>query len=119
MEEPKSKSQKKREADALQKFGLALLELRNDQINKLVLPDQLKQALIAAKKITSHGAVRRQAQLIGKLMRLINASELFEQYAKFQQVPRATLLKRFEHLDLQSPTEENLESQLTDDQSNI
>ena len=115
MDEPKSKSQKKREADAVQKLGVALVGLRVDQINKLSLPETLLQAIIAAKKITSHGAIRRQAQLIGKLMRLVNVADVFEQYAKLQSTPRATLLKNFEHL----PFDENLTRSVSDDESNI
>jgi ribosome-associated protein len=109
----KSKSQKKREADALQQLGVALVDLRLDQLKQLLLPELLHKAILDAKKITSHGAKRRQAQLIGKLMRFVNGAELFEQYVKVQEMPRAILLKRFEHLDLQP--QDNIESQNPDD----
>lgn len=69
MDELKSKSQKKREADALQKIGVKLVELSVEKLDTLNLPPHLRQAIIDAKSLKSHGAVRRQAQLIGKLMR--------------------------------------------------
>jgi ribosome-associated protein len=69
MEEPKSKSQKKREADALQKLGVELIGLSLEKLDALPLSDYLRQAILQAKSLKSHGAIRRQAQLIGKLMR--------------------------------------------------
>lgn len=69
MEEYKSKSQKKRDAEALQKIGLKMLALSVEKLDRIPLPDNLRQAIMEAKKIKSHGAARRQAQLIGKLMR--------------------------------------------------
>lgn len=69
MEEEISKSQKKRDADALQKIGVSLIDWSIDKIDKLPLPDNLRKAIIDAKSIKSHGAKRRQAQFIGKLMR--------------------------------------------------
>ena len=80
MEEEKSKSQKKRDADALQKLGVKLISWNLDNLNKLPLSDQLMQAIISAKTLNSHGAIRRQAQLIGKLMRTCDNDALFEAY---------------------------------------
>lgn len=68
-DEPKSKTQVKREMVDLQKLGERLVLLSNDQLKKVNLPDFLKEAINAAKKITSHGAKRRQLQYIGRLMR--------------------------------------------------
>ncbi len=69
MEEPISKSQKKREADALQKLGTLLIDWRLDRLDQLPLSDRVRRAILDAKKLNSHGAIRRQSQLIGKLMR--------------------------------------------------
>jgi ribosome-associated protein len=69
MEEPISKSQKKRDAAALQKMGVELIALPESKLDTLPLTPNLRHAIIAAKSITSHCAMRRQAQLIGKLMR--------------------------------------------------
>lgn len=70
MDEPLiSKSARKREAEALQALGVQLVRLREEQLRQLPLTDALSTALREAKKLKSHGAIRRQAQLIGKLMR--------------------------------------------------
>ncbi len=68
-EEPKSKSQLKREVLALRSLGVELVELTKHQLRKVPLDDQLRQAVEFAKSITSNGAKRRQMQYIGKLMR--------------------------------------------------
>lgn len=80
MDEPKSKSQKKREADALQKIGVRLIELSLEKLDSLSLPDNLRRAILDAKQLRSHGAMRRQAQLIGKLMRSADSDEIIARY---------------------------------------
>lgn len=80
MEEPKSKSQKKRDADVLQKVGVKLIALSLAKLDTLPLPPNLRQAIIDAKSIKSHGAIRRQAQLIGKLMRAADSEAILEAY---------------------------------------
>lgn len=65
-----SKSQKKREAEALQTLGKQLIELDDAVLDTMPLTEALHQALRDAKRIKSHGALRRQTQLIGKLMRV-------------------------------------------------
>lgn len=80
MEEPISKSQKKREADYLQKIGVQLVALAPAALDKLPLPDTLRYAVDQAKTIKSHGASRRQAQLIGKLMRAADYEAIIAAY---------------------------------------
>lgn len=80
MDEVKSKSQKKRDADALQKIGIKLIALSINKLDALPLPANLRQAIIAAKSIKSHGAIRRQAQLIGKLMRASDSEAILNAY---------------------------------------
>ncbi|PJD91625.1 MAG: hypothetical protein CK424_06250 [Legionella sp.] len=69
MDDTKSKSQKKRDADALQNLGNQLIALPLEDLESLPLTDNLYRAIRDAKSIKSHGAARRQSQLIGKLMR--------------------------------------------------
>lgn len=83
MEEPKSKSQKKREADYLQELGAKLVDLNRTTLEKFPLPASLRQAILDAKLIKSHGAARRQAQLIGKLMRSTDSQLIIEAYENF------------------------------------
>ncbi|TAL58715.1 MAG: ribosome-associated protein [Legionella sp.] len=80
MDEPISKSQKKREADALQKVGIELIELSSTKLDSLPLPDNLHKAIVDARSIKSHGAKRRQAQLIGKLMRAADHEAILAAY---------------------------------------
>lgn len=80
IEEPVSKSQKKREASYLQDMGVKLIELSQTKLDSLPLTDPLRKAIMDAKSIKSHGAKRRQAQLIGKLMRSADYEAIIAAY---------------------------------------
>lgn len=67
-----SKSQRKRDSTALQDLGEALVALPADRLKRLELPDNLRIAVNEARRITAHGALRRQYQYIGKVMRNID-----------------------------------------------
>ncbi|MFT4058191.1 MAG: ribosome biogenesis factor YjgA [Legionella sp.] len=82
MDEPVSKSQKKRDADYLQKIGVKFIDLSLAKLDLLPLPENLYKAIIDAKSIKSHGAQRRQAQLIGKLMRAAEFEEIIVAYER-------------------------------------
>lgn len=90
MDEKISKSEQKRQADALQKVGVALIELSLAKLNTLPLTEPLLKAIIDAKSIKSHGAKRRQAQLIGKLMRRADFEEILAAYDKLLEADSAT-----------------------------
>jgi len=79
-----SKSQRKREANALQGLGKQLVDLSKDRLEKMDLPDALRAEVLEAKRITSHGAIRRQMQLIGKLMREVDAESIAAQLAEIR-----------------------------------
>lgn len=64
-----SKSAKKREYIALQKLGEQLVSLRTSDLASVPMSDPLREAILEARQITSNGALRRQKQYIGKLMR--------------------------------------------------
>jgi ribosome-associated protein len=76
-----SKSQRKRESTALQDIGADLVKLPPERIRGLDLPEALRAAVLEAQRIRSHGALRRQMQFIGKLMRSIEAEPITEQLA--------------------------------------
>jgi ribosome-associated protein len=80
MDEPVSKSQKKREADSLQKTAVKFIDLSMTKLDLLSLPDNLRKAIVDAKAIKSNGAKRRQAQLIGKLMRAADFEAILAAY---------------------------------------
>lgn len=67
-----SKSDLKRESEALQELGEELLTLRSDLMAPLELPDKLMEALADARRISNFEGKRRQMQFIGKLMRKLD-----------------------------------------------
>ena len=82
-QEPKSKSQLKREMHSLQQLGEALMEMPAAAYEKMPVPPELDEAIQLARRIKSHSASRRQLQLIGKVMRRIDSEPLaiaFEQW---------------------------------------
>ncbi|MEE9331386.1 MAG: ribosome biogenesis factor YjgA [Methylophilaceae bacterium] len=79
-----SKTKLKAEADAQQMVGKKLLALTNSQVDKLHLEESLHDAIMEAKRLTSNGAIRRQLQYIGKLMRSTEIEPILEQLARWQ-----------------------------------
>jgi ribosome-associated protein len=79
-----SRTQMKRESDALQKLGEELLELPDSRLAAIAMPDILRFALRDAKKITAHGGRRRQLQYIGKLMRQVEPEPYQQAVAAFK-----------------------------------
>jgi ribosome-associated protein len=73
---PVSKTQRKKEMHELQALGTELVELAESQIADLEIPDRLREAVLAAKRIKSHEARRRQMQYIGRLMRDVDAAPI-------------------------------------------
>jgi ribosome-associated protein len=64
-----SRSERKRRAEALQKLGVRLTELRPAQLAALALPPDLVAAIEEARRLRSRAALARQRQYIGRLMR--------------------------------------------------
>jgi len=79
-----SKTKRKAEADAQQMVGKKLLSLTNAQLEKLNLDESLHDAVLEAKRLTSNGAIRRQLQYIGKLMRNTEIEPITEQMASWE-----------------------------------
>ncbi len=79
VEVPISKTKLKAEADAAQIIGKKLIDLSKDKLIKLNLPEALFEAVIEAKRLTANGAVRRQLQYIGRLMRDVDSAPITEQ----------------------------------------
>ena len=74
-----SKTRRKREARNLQDVGAALVDLSEEQLARLGLPEALFDAVVACKGITKHEARRRQVQYIGRIMRGIDSAPIAEQ----------------------------------------
>ena len=72
---PPSKSQRKRDATALQDLGEQLVKLTPAQLSHVPLPDELLAAVRLAQGITQRGGHKRQLQYIGKLMRQLDETQ--------------------------------------------
>jgi ribosome-associated protein len=71
-----SKSQRKRDAHALQALGAQLVALPPAHLVRMALPDALHEAVVAAQGMRQHGARTRQMQYLGKLMRQLDPTSL-------------------------------------------
>lgn len=71
-----SKTKRKQEMHELQALGAALVELAEPQLAELSLDSRLHEAVLAARRIKSHEAKRRQLQYIGRLMRAVDAAPI-------------------------------------------
>jgi ribosome-associated protein len=71
-----SKTRRKKEMHELQALGAALVELPESQIASLRIGDELREAVLEAKRIDSHEARRRQLQYIGRLMREVDPAPI-------------------------------------------
>ena len=67
----------------MQELGEQLITLRASDLESLALEDNLHNAIRDAAKIKSRGALRRQKQLIGKLMRGIDPVPIRVALARF------------------------------------
>ena len=79
-----SKSARKREYIALQKLGEELITLKESDLDRLPLDDNLREAVSEARQMKAHGALRRQKQYIGKLMRHIDPEPIRSEMAKLR-----------------------------------
>lgn len=75
-EERVSKSQRKREAQDVQKLGEELVELPTGVLDGFSLEPEVREAIDEARKIKSHSARRRQMQRIGALMRDVDCAPI-------------------------------------------
>ena len=76
MKEDKSKSQSRRDALALKAFGEKLLALSPKQLATLDLPEQIKEVVIAYRKMKSHLAQKRHIQYLGNCLRHLDEDEV-------------------------------------------
>ena len=67
-----SKSARKRGAHAAQDLGERLISLPDGELASLGIPEELAEAVRAARRIAGRAALARQRQYIGKLMRSLD-----------------------------------------------
>jgi ribosome-associated protein len=93
-----SKSARKRESESLQELGEALIDMPDSVFDALPLPESLRDAVLAARTFTSHGAQLRQRQYIGKLMRKIDVAPVRAALEQLQEA-RRTDARRFKRIE--------------------
>lgn len=71
-----SKSEAKRESDALQKLGAVLVEAARDRVKRVPMPEDVREAILMCQTITNHEGRRRQLQFVGKKMRTLDEEEV-------------------------------------------
>jgi ribosome-associated protein len=76
-----SKTQRKRQMKELQDVGAELVKLSPEQLSRIGMPENLREAVLACKRFSKHEAVRRQMQYIGRIMRDLDAGPIAEQVA--------------------------------------
>lgn len=87
-EELPSKTQRKKDMHELQALGAALVELNEQQLASIDLPEPLLDAVMAARRLRAFEARRRQLQYIGKLMRTVDPGPIREKLAAWKTVSR-------------------------------
>ncbi|MDE3010888.1 MAG: DUF615 domain-containing protein [Pseudomonadota bacterium] len=91
-----SKSQRKRDMHALQDLGEALAALSRERLRSLDLPDGLRDALLQVRSLRTHGAIRRQLQYVGKLMRDVDPAPLQARLDAWNGVSREAVARQHE-----------------------
>jgi ribosome-associated protein len=93
-----NKSALKRHATELQVLGEALIALPQLEFDELPLPENLRDAVTLARRITQHGGLYRQKQYIGKLMRKIDAEPIRAAIQARQEGQRASA-RQFQRIE--------------------
>ena len=73
-----SKTELKRQSDALQKMGETLVEAPRDRVKRVPMPEDVLDAILECQNITNHEGRRRQMQFVGKKMRTLDEAEVAE-----------------------------------------
>lgn len=74
-----SKTRRKKDCDAMQEIGERMIALNSDELSQIDMDDELRRAIEEAQRIKSHGALKRQKQYIGKIMRSMDSDSLEQQ----------------------------------------
>jgi ribosome-associated protein len=73
-----SRTQKKKAALSLQDLGERLVQLSDEQLKQVGLPEDVLAAVKTTKTIKKHGPLHRQMQYIGAVMRLYDPAPFRE-----------------------------------------
>jgi ribosome-associated protein len=72
-----SRSQRKRDNQALVSLGSELISLAPGQLEKMELPERLVEAIAEARGIEAHGGRKRQLKYLGRLLREIDVDPIY------------------------------------------
>jgi len=78
---PPSKTRLKRQMHELQRLGERLVALGPAQLQRIELPEALREQIEVARRITAREGLRRQLQYVGRLMRDADADAIRAQLA--------------------------------------
>jgi len=84
-----SKTRRKKDMQALQDLGAALVRLDPSRLKALSLPERLADAITQARSITKHEGRRRQLQYVGRLMRDVDPEPIRAALERLESLPRA------------------------------
>lgn len=84
-----SRSQVKRDMEALQELGRQITELNPEQQAQVPMGERLANAVAEMRRISAHGAKKRHLQYIGKLMRTEDADAIREAIERFDSASAA------------------------------
>ena len=91
-EEPVSKSQRKRDSDAIRDLGEKLSGLGVTELASIPLPDDVLSAIEELQRIKAHGARKRQLGFLAKRLRNTDCDPIFAALEKIRQSTRANTL---------------------------
>ncbi len=97
LEERKSKTRVKKEMMELQKLGEQLVTMPAAYLKNSGIPHELVDAVISMKKMSAHGARRRQMQYIGVIMRGVDPAQIkrvLDDFKQSRQTPESLKTKR-------------------------
>jgi len=71
-----SKTQRKRDADAMLTLGKQLVEIQTEKLRQLNIPTQIFDTIIQAKDIQAHAAKKRQFKFLARMLQSIDTHAL-------------------------------------------
>ena len=74
-----SKTQRKHDCDDMQELGEKMITLNKEDLAEIHMDDELRRAIEEAQRMKSHGALKRQRQYIGKVIRNLDDETLAPQ----------------------------------------
>ena len=71
-----SKTELKRQSDALQDLGHQLVDQPRDRVKRVPMPEDVRDAILECQSIKNHEGRRRALQFVGKKMRTLSEEEV-------------------------------------------